>query len=332
MLFFSLAFVAVLVYAYPQNFQGDLFTDEPIEDMSSKVDPDDTASSLNANIFSDGTLVSSLPPAIDDSQDIFSSTVDGEDFGDLLSFRTGDDTVDSSLASVNGNVGSFIGNEVFSPESYNPENNPPLDIFDSPISTANCNSEADASTEIFGPLDSNSLYSLDGDSVLIASPRIPGNLPIGGGDPKPGAPKPPGWRYTVEPIYQLDPKSNQQTMTTNAFAANGTPLKPKSCPQGLKRSCCKDNTHTECWADSHLFQLCRFAKNLYCCEKVTGRGVPGVGCESVQWIEQRGRLPRDKQDPPKNQPNPLQGIFDLFNFPDLSPSPNPNSCRIPSRH
>jgi hypothetical protein len=338
MLFFCLAFVTILVGAYPQNFQGDLFTNEPIGDVSSVFGSDDTASSLNPNIFHDSSLISSTPSSIDESHDIFSSAMDGADDGDVLSFGTGDDEVEppseslgSSLVGVSGKEGSSIGNEPLSLESYDPEEISSLDIFDSSIATANCNSGADASTGMFGSSDSTSLYDLDGESVLIASPEIPDDLPKPGA-PKPGAPRRPAWRYTAEPIYELDPRSNKQTTAISAFAADGTPIKPKPCPNGTNRSCCKDNTFAECWTSSHLLQLCRFAKNLFCCDDVPGSGVPGVGCTPVQWILQRGRLPRDKQDPPPNQPNPLQGVFDLFEFPDLNPSPNPNYCPSPSRH
>lgn len=191
MILISLALVTVLVHAYPQNFQDDILVFEPIEDDSSVVNLesiednssvfnlDGAAVLLNGNLFSEGTLVSSVSPSIDDAEeDLFSSSIDSEDFGtydDGLDIPS--QLLDSSLLVANGEEKFPISNVALSLESNDSEENPPLDIFDSSIATTNCNSEADGSTEIFASSDSTSFYDLNEGSVFIAGSQPPAYLP-----------------------------------------------------------------------------------------------------------------------------------------------------------
>lgn len=133
-------------------------------------------------------------------------------------------------------------------------------------------------------------------------------------------------------MNQLDPNSNLQQSSFDAYTADGIPIKPKRCPAGKKKSCCKDTTFAKCWLFSVDVPSCRLARLLFCCKDFPTPGATGVDCQPMQWMYERGRLPRPKQDPPANQFNPLQGVFDLFTFPEPNPSPNPNHCPSPSRH
>lgn len=226
---------------------------------------------------------------------------------------------DLSALGVNRKDGSSIENTGLSLENYNPEGNLPIDIWDSSIATAPCNSEYESSTESFDSSDSASLSDLDGNPILIASEGFPLEPDRGG----------PGWRYTIEPEYELGTQIGYTTNVDEAYAQDGTPLKPMRCPPGTTKSCCTDESYTACWTHPLNAQLCKYARNLFCCEKIPERGGPGVGCQTMIWVYRRSRSRKIPKDPPAEQPKRLQGVFDIFQFPDLSPNSNPSSCPAP---
>lgn len=325
---FWLVYVIVAIRASPpRHIRDDFFLQDLTEDGSSlPVEP------TNTNIFDDGTLISSAAFPDDESTgDLFPNSVDGgsgggasafgQDFDMGESFPMEGEIFDPSLLGVNGEgEESFIGNMAFTPNSFDAEENSPIDLMDSSISTAPCNSQSSSFMENFDSSDSASLPDLDENSNLIASDD---QL-----TPEQRARHKPSWRYTVEPTYPLSDEIGPNTDTTNAYADDGTALRPSKCPEGSKKSCCVDNTFMACWKYPNNVQVCRKARNLYCCGKIPVDGGPGVECEPIKWVYARSKPGRV---PPSNKPDQLQGIFDMFQIPDLNPDPNPNYCPNPGR-
>lgn len=314
-----LVYVVAVIYASPHKIRDDLFMQDLTEDSSLPFEP------ANTNILDDGTLVSSAAISVDDSKgDLFLSSVDAGST-DAVDFGQGSDVgkdlpmenFDLSSLDANGGQESSVGNMAFPLESSNPEADPPIDILDSSISTAPCNSQSDSSIKSSDSSASTTLQDLEGNPILIAS------------DDSPGASRgKPNSRYTIEPTYELGPYTGPYTYTSDAYAEDGTAIKPGRCPSGTKKACCRDYTNMVCWFYPGNPQLCRYAKNLYCCGDVPEIGGPGTDCQTMKWIYERGRA---NKTPPPDQPNQLQGVFDIFQFPDLNPNPNPSYCPSPSR-
>lgn len=326
-LLFSVVFV--VIRASPHNHvRDDLFMQDLTgEDSSVPVEP------ANTNIFNDGTFVSSAAFPDDDSTgDLFLNPVDGGSVG-MLDFgqdfdgkeRPVEENFDPSLLDINGEgEESLVGNIAFAADNNDADEDFPIDFLDSSMSTTPCKLRRDSSIESF---DSSSLTTLsdpNGIPDLIASDDSTPETP----DVPDAARHAPSWRYTIEPIYELGPDIGPTVDTTDAYAADGTAIKPSRCPSGMKKSCCTDNTHTACWYYPRNAQLCRYARNLYCCDEVPRLGGPGIGCQTIKWVYERSR---PRRNPSSNQPDPFEGIFDIFHFPDLNPNSNPSFCPSPSR-
>ena len=298
------------------------------EDSSSPVEL------ANANNFDDGALVSSAAFSDDGSTvDLFPGPVDGVsvdalNFGQDFDVKDNipvEESFDPSLFGVNEEgEESLVGNIAFAPNSYDADQAFPIDGLDSSISTGPCNLQYDSSFESLDSSTSETLADLVEDPDLIAIDDLTPKTP----EVPDAARHTPSWRYTNEPTYELDPNLGPRVETLAAYAANGTPLKPAPCPPGHKKSCCADDTHTACWHYPRNKQLCGYARKLFCCKDIPQQGGPGTGCEAMKWVLER---PRSLRNPPPNQPNKLQGIFDIFQFHDLSPNSNPDYCPTPSR-
>lgn len=326
---FLLVYIVIVIHASPHNHVRDnLFMQDLTEDSSSPVEL------ANANIFDDGALVSSAAISDDGSTgDLFPSPVDGVsvgalDFGqdfDVKDSIPAEESFDPSLFGVNEEGGKSLGGTTaFAPDSYDADQAISIDDLDSSISTRPCNSPDDSPFESLDSSASETLTDLGEDPEFIASDDLTPKTPK---VPDP-ARHTPSWRYTNEPIYELDPDLGPNVDTIAAYAANGTPLRPDTCPQGYKKSCCKDDTHTECWHYPFNKQLCGYARRLFCCKEIPQKGGPGIDCKAMKWVLERTRPLRN---PPSNPPNKLQGVFDIFQFPDLSPDSNPGYCANPSR-
>lgn len=142
--------------------------------------------------------------------------------------------------------------------------------------------------------------------------------------------------------FDLDPNTSPDTGVSQAYAADGTPLRPKQCPNGTKRSCCKWDSFppfSQCWPHAVNMGVCRSAKNQFCCASIlnggsVNTGVPSTGldCQDMKWQKSRDgrkqRAPSSLESPTSNQ---LQEIFPILQpLPDLSPS-NPDFCSIRRR-
>lgn len=321
-------FVIVIHASPPHHGRDNLFMQDPTEDSSSPVEL------ANANLLGDGTLVSSAAFSDNDpTGDLFPNPVDGISVGALdLGQDSGviynlpvEENFDSSLFGVNEEgEESSVGDIAFTPDSYDADEGFPIDILDSSISTAPCNLQGGTSFESLDSSSSTTLTDLGETPDLIASDDPTSGTP----DVPDAARHRPSWRYTNEPTYDIDPDIGPSVDSSAAYAADGTPIKPGRCPLGHRKSCCTDNSHTACWHYPINVQLCRYARKLYCCMDIPQQGGPGTGCQTMTWIYERAR---PRRNPPKNQPNKLQGIFDIFQFPDLSPNSNPSYCPNPSR-
>ena len=327
MFVFWLVYVAIVIRASPHNHGRDNLFMQGLtgEDWSF---PDEPAST---NIFNDNTFLSSATPSDDDlTEDLFFNPADELSFGaldlgqdsDLTEIPPMEGNFDPLLLGVNGEgEESLFGDIALTSDNYHEEEGFPIDIWDSSISTAPCNSQGGPSGGSFDSSASTTLPDLDGSPELIAGDDLnPESLDA--------ARRRPNWRYTIEPVYELGPDIGPTVDASDAYAADGTAIKPNRCPKSTKKSCCTDNTHTACWRYPLNIQLCRYARNLYCCAEISQPGGPGVGCQTIEWVYERTR-PRKK--PPSNPPNQLQGIFDIFQFPDLNPSSNPSYCPSPNR-
>ncbi len=129
--------------------------------------------------------------------------------------------------------------------------------------------------------------------------------------PKPRKPR-------LVPTYELDPRTGKYTELKDAYAQDGTPIRPKNCPDGKKRSCCRYDAEggpfSECWKDGHNNAVCRYARNQFCCEDVPVKGGPGVNCEEAKWVKARGRVTRPEDSSAMNQ---FREFFPILQ--DLSP-------------
>ena len=326
---FWLLYVVVIIRASLHNrIRDDLFMQDLTDDSFL---PDELA---NANVFNDGTSVPLTTFSDDDSTGNFflnpvdESSVAALDLGqdsDANENPPLEQNFDPLLFGVDG-VGEepLVGNMAVTSDTYDADEDFPIDVLDSSISTAPCNSQGGPSFESLDSSSSTIIPDLGGNPDLIASDDL---TPEGPNLPD-AARRKPTWRYTIEPIYELSPDIGPNVDAMAAYAANGTPIKPARCPAGYKKSCCTDDTNTLCWFYPLNMGVCRYARSLYCCKDIPQQGGPGTGCQTMQWVYERARPPRN---PPKNQPNQLQGIFDIFQFPDLSPDSNPSYCPNPSR-
>lgn len=323
-----LVYVVVIIRASPHNrARDDLFIQDWTEDSSLPVEL------ASADIFNDGTSAPSTTFADDDSTgDLFLNPVDGSSVATLDSGQDFDvkeippieQNFDPFLFSVDEEGGeSFVGNIALTSDRYDADENFPIDVLDPSISTAPCSSQGGPSFESLDSSSSTFVPNLGGNPDLIASDDL---TPEGPNLPDP-ARRRPGGRYTIEQIYELGPDIGPNVDADAAYAADGTPVKPARCPPGHKKSCCTDDTHAACWYHPLNMPVCRYGRSLYCCKDIPQQGGPGTGCQTMQWVYDRTR---SRRKPPKNEPNKLQGIFDIFQFPDLSPDTNPRYCPNPS--
>lgn len=321
-----LVYVVIVIRASPHNYiRDDLFMQDLTEDPSLPVEL------ANANIFDDSPIVSSADDDL--TGDLFLNTVDGTSIGtldlgqdfDVKGNPPMEHNFDPSLFGVNGEgEDPLVGDMALTSDSYGAEEDFPIELLDSSISTAPCNSQGGSSFKSLDSSSSTTLFDLGENPELMASDDLNPETPQ---NPDSARHKP-SWRYTIEPVYELSPDIGPTVDTSAAYAEDGTPIKPARCPPRSKKSCCTDDTHTSCWHYPLNVQVCRYARKLYCCDDIPEQGGPGISCQAMKWIYERTRF---RKDPPSNQPNPLQGIFDIFQFPDLNPKPNPSYCPNPSR-
>jgi hypothetical protein len=129
--------------------------------------------------------------------------------------------------------------------------------------------------------------------------------------------------------FPLDPNTSPTTRTTEAYAADGTPIQPQKCQPGKSHTCCLWNAiapFSRCWRKGTHHGVCQYAQNRVCCASVSKQGGPGIDCEKTKWVVSRdGRAPRVPQDPPSS--SQLQELFPILQ--DLTPlqDSNPASCR-----
>jgi hypothetical protein len=145
--------------------------------------------------------------------------------------------------------------------------------------------------------------------------------------------KPPKWDPNRK-IYDLKPNSPTWTETSNAYAADGTPITPLKCPRGKQKTCCYPDTDppfSKCWLARWVNPgVCKFARNLFCCDGVERRGGAAINCEKIKWAEARdGRRtePQPPSEPPPDaSPIELDEIFPILQpIPEL-PNVNPGYC------
>ncbi len=181
--------------------------------------------------------------------------------------------------------------------------------------------------EVFSLAEDDIIFDLEGPIMIASSKEGRKKKP-----PKPRKPR-------LVPTYELDPRTGKWTELKDAYPEDGTPLRPKNCPDGKKRTCCRFDAvagpYSDCWKDGYNNAVCRYAKNQFCCEDVPVNGGPGVNCEEAKWVKDRGRKARPEDSEATNQ---FQEVFPILRelplgFPDLNPNlnlnpnPNPAYCR-----
>ncbi len=307
----ALAYLVIsFVHALPQNIPDDIFL---YDEDSLWLDWDNSAIAFNADFLNANPFIASSVPT---SEHLFSSAPDEAIFAT-------DDSEEEPFDYIPTGVYDEELVFVYDPLEEDNVNEGPYDIWDSSISTAGCNSKLDSSAETWD--SSSSINSFESDESPDLFVRSEGHRPD---DLRKD------WRYTTEPTYLLHPDTDASSKWADAVAPDGTPLKPKQCPSGKERTCCTDGTFSKCWAYSRYpdLPLCKFTLNLYCCDNnFTGIGAPASGCEAMKWIFMRSRSGQTDQGGPPNQPNPFEGVFDIFEFPELNPTPDPAYCPVPSR-
>lgn len=320
MLLLSLAFFTSLIHASPHNIRDNLFMQDLTDNLSPSIDP------VTADLFDDGSMASLSDSSGDESAgNIFSSTTDtgSRDVADLWPglATDGNSQIETSDYSQNGiteNEKSKIDNLAALPlESYNPEGDTPIDLGLSSVSIAPCSQAYESSTDKYNPSAIRTADDLDQTPILEADENL-FEAPIAR---RQGLVRGPG----------LDRDPDEHMETHNAFSIEGIPIKPQSCPSMTKKACCIDESFTLCWFYPRNPQLCRFAKFLFCCGSIRNGGHaiggPGIDCQAMRWSARNGRMPVE----PPNRPNQLEKIFDIFQFPDLSPKAPQTSCPNPSR-
>lgn len=314
------AFLATLVHGHPLYVPRDgsaedlfstsdlnLFDDGTLapsltgEDHTSSSDilePD--ASIFTSNLLQDYSPVNQPLTTIDEShpQNLFRDPVADSDlysnnFDSLVAStnygsESSPSVPSSKCESSAPGSGDFVAD-------YDPNEDSSINMFDPSVSIANAD-------------DSMRIFNLKGRGEL----RYKG----GGGGP-----------YVPVARYELDPNTSPDTMRSEAYAADGTPIGPMNCPNGSKKSCCIWNAvppFSQCWPglayNPHYF--CSFAKNLFCCGETPEPGGPGINCQPIQWTKSRdGRKQRDPNTLQGPTSNPFQEIFPILQpLPDLTPS------------
>ncbi len=358
-----LAFCSV----FGQVYSADIFWDNSAEGFFLMPSPD---------LLDDSALTFSPSPSESTSGILSpSNALDAEGFFDASAFLAEDSpqqdsifTLDSFSTDVNGEEAGAVLID------YNPTMDPSTDIFDSPFATTDYELEADSSIL---DLDSSRIGCNRDDSSTAPEDYLAGYDSVGGSwtefppaslptedsnlvaniffdeettelaKSRPAKPK-------LNPglIYDLDPRTHKYTLTTEAYARDGkTPIKPRICPQGKTKTCCWFDTipqFSQCWSPEENNQVCQYAKNLFCCQRVPRGGAPGIDCENVQWVQARSRRSRATQPPPEQEqqsPSPslesiennqLEEIFPILRgLPDLdqnpNPDPNPGFCKTTIR-
>lgn len=312
------AFLATLVQGYPANVpRGD-----------SAVD---WFSASNLNAFDDGTVITSLkleeqtsPSSIWDldasmltldfpqeyfpASQLLTSTNEGHTqtlFGDLV-------------ADSDPSFGSF--EPIATTTNYGSENS-------ASIPTSNCEDSALETGDFLAGYDPNedSSFNIFDQSVSVANAddnlsmfNLKGReIRYGGGG---GAP------YVPVSRYDLDPNTSPNTPNSEAYAADGTPLRPMQCPNGKTKACCTWDAFppfSQCWPAVRFTpaSVCRLAKNQFCCAKIPEPGGMGIDCEQMKWSKARdGRKQREPTPPTSSQ---FQEIFPILQpLPELNPNPD----------
>lgn len=304
-LYAFLAFLVVLVHGHPSNL--------PREEMGENL-----FLSSNANILTDGALVSSLTPGDSGLREAFSTSFGMEGF--IIEKNSFDSecssadntifTLDPSLVDTNAEhaPGLFTDSD--------PGSNPFIDIFDPLVATTsldlnanlantNCEDSATNPGEFLAEYDPTQDFSVEMFDPSFSSAKA---------------------KKRVDRYYDLDPDTPQYAESERAYAADGTAIQPATCPDGKRRACClwnADPPFSQCWPFPGNYMVCRFVKNKVCCAKVPVAGEAGIDCEKMRWIKARdGR--KSREDSPENPPeNPASNEFQEI-FPILKPLPDLN--------
>ena len=193
---------------------------------------------------------------------------------------------------------------------YDPNEDYSISMFDPSTSTAN----ADDYVRMFNLKRSKELRSRGGGGA--------------------GGHRPDARPYVTVTRYDLDPNTSPNTLNINAYAADGTPISPMLCPHGTKRNCCIWDAlppFSQCWPWARYMttQVCRLAKNQFCCDEVPKRGGEGINCQDMKWTRSRDarKQRQPAEDPPPTSSSELQEIFPILQpLPDLSPNPSLDFC------
>lgn len=325
MIFF--AFLTILVHGYPSN----VLRDNSAEDLFS---------TSHLDTFDDGTLVSSLPSGDYNSAGASSSnTLDTDGSIFTSNFLEGSSPAGPPLTNTQTLFGDPVTDsdpslDIFDPlvasTNYGLEDGASIQNSDTFVSNPNCEDSAIETGGFLAAYDPNQDSSIDmfdqsasvtnaEDSIRTANLKGPGNTiqvrGVGAG------------QYVAVTRYDLDPNTSPYTQTPEAYAADGTPIRQGNCPAGKKRTCCVWATvppFSLCWLSPKNTQVCRFAKNQFCCADVTRPGGPGIDCDEPPWVKARdGRKQRETppQSPTSNQ---LQETFPIL---QELPGVNPAYCR-----
>lgn len=248
-----------------------------------------------------------------------------------------------------------IFDSVIATTNYDPLGNPlddPLDGFldDSSISTlgslpasSSCD-DASIKTEDFlaGFYPEENSPTMN----LFDSPTISEFSPLIAREEDPNNPNPKPQRGPRNrKVYKLSPDADPYTPTSEAYAEDGTPIKPWICPSGKRRACCSWDAYppfSRCWSREGSNSVCRFAKSRHCCDSVTSPGGPGLGCEQVRWVEstedRESRTDSSSSSSSSgdtttsNVVDLLQDVFPILQpWPELIPDSNPDQCKLRSR-
>lgn len=337
-----LAFLSVLVRAYPSALPLD-----NSENLFSTPSPE---------ILNDGTLLSSIGSSefesggnsasnififeglIDNSVVAESSPVEDSTFDKPLTVESSENLFDDSNLSP-GSSASIFSSDVITANSNieQSSNNPTLGSF---VTNSNCDGssigtddllaeyypEEDTSADIFDP----SVFAANpGDNLLVA--RLEGSeIPQIQPPTNPGRNK---GTYVRPQVYTLPPNTGKYLRTYDAYAEDGTPIQPASCPAGKKRACCDPDAippFSRCWRGGQgPNSICAFAKNQFCCTSVEKAAGPGIDCDEAKWIKSRDGRQSLPNSGGENQPSTLD-LQDLF--PILQPlppltDPNPTWCK-----
>lgn len=313
------AFLAVLVQGYPSNLPRD-------------GSAEDLFSSSNLNVIDDGNPVPSLTSAdytsssntLDPDASIFASNF-------LQEYSPGD----QSLTDINEDHTQTLFVDPVA------DSDPSFDSFDPLVAATSYESENGASIPSsncehsaletgdflaeYDPDEDSSINMFDPSASVTNADisKLKGReIRHGGGG---------GYPYVPVQRFDLDPNTSPDTPNSEAYAADGTPLRPMNCPNGSKKACCVWDAippFSQCWPAVRYtpVSVCRLAKNQFCCGDISENGGPGIDCEQMKWSKSRDGRKQRPPNPP--QSNPFLDMFPILqDLPDLNP--NTDFCPSP---